>query len=413
MFENMTRNLSQTIQIKDTKLKCYLEEHVWQKMTGWCNAAKSEVSGMGLCKTIKGGFVVYDVFFPKQYGSSGYTELDDRALAKLQIELYNKKIPAEHFRFWWHTHYNFNVFWSGTDDGNATTLAKANGEWELSVVINQSGEYRCRADFFSKPHRMIDEKMHVLVDNIEVMTCKNSKKQGRNPRYKADVKRFVKPMSELPEKQKPKVMECTVNTPPPTHSHNHDYSGGYGHGGWWDFEDDAKPAYSDNKSEGMSFFNGKTGQWEAYQKKDDKQENCSKCGSRFCKDGYICEAGWKGKASEDKPKEKRYFELENGDAYGGYIYYESRLLDPKVYREMMAEMEAKIISSQSYESTTTKDICPCRQEDCVNQELCVHCDLCQGRMRALDGYCEDCYDIYVKNEGGVSGKKSESSEVTQ
>src|SRR4051812_27249037 len=129
MHENMQRDLSGAVQ-STSKVKCYLEEHVWHKMMGWCKAAKSEVSGMGLCKIVKGSFVVYDVFFPLQYGSSGYTELDDRALAKLQIALYNKKIPANHFRFWWHTHYNFNVFWSGTDDGNATTLAKANGEWE-------------------------------------------------------------------------------------------------------------------------------------------------------------------------------------------------------------------------------------------------------------------------------------------
>ncbi len=379
MQESRARNLDGTIE-SDSKVKCYLEEHVWHKMMGWCKAAKSEVSGMGLCKIVKGSFVVYEVFFPLQYGSSGYTELDDRALAKLQIGLYNKKIPADHFRFWWHTHYNFNVFWSGTDDNNATTLAKANGQWELSLVINQASEFRCRADFFKKVHPMVPEPVHVLIDNIEVFTCPNSKRQRRKPHYKSDVKRWVKDMSELPEKQKPKFNQCTtVNE-----YQGYDYAA----------SDRSKPSYA---GEFGNWFGERYGEW------GEVEEYCTKCASRFCINGSICEGklarGERG--SESKPKEKKYHELENGDDYGGYVWYNGFLLDPKDYKAKMATREETIEEmaervGKEMESRETKLTAPCicGDEACNSYDLCVHCDLCGGRCQAATGYCPGCWDYY-------------------
>lgn len=377
MHENMTRSLDNTIQI-NTKLECHLENHVWHKMMGWCKAASSEVSGMGLCKIVKGKFVVYDVFFPLQYGSGGYTELDDRALAKLQISLYNKKIPADNFRFWWHTHYNFNVFWSGTDDNNATTLARANGQWELSLVINQAGEYRCRADFFKKVHPLVSEPVHVLVDNMEVYTIKNSKRHRAKPHYKADVKRWVRPMSELPEKQKPKIEICAPinNWTPPTSTEN--YNG--------EFSDD----------------------WMYNRFSDiDENEYCPKCANRWCKSGSIC-----GERQAES-KGKTYHELKNGDDFGGFKFLNGLLVDPKDYASRAASMQREETLEEMTErigrEVKPEDICACEDDRCVNYELCIHCDLCGGRCRAGDGYCSGCFKAYELMLKGDKGAEPESA----
>lgn len=392
MFENMTRNLSNTIESK-AELVCHLENHVWQKMMGWCKSATSEVSGMGLCKIEKGVFKVYEVFFPLQYGSSGYTELDDRALAKLQIGLYKKKIPANHFRFWWHTHYNFNVFWSGTDDGNATTLARANGEWELSLVINQAGDFRCRADFFKKVHPLVDEKFHVMVDNMKVFTCPNSKRQRHKPHFKADIRKWVKPMSELPEKQKPKFTQCTPTTwtPPDASDDGFGYQGEFGD--YW--RDRTKKNYASQA-------------YEPY---------CMHCDNRFCDDGDICKKNKKG--SEDKKTiTKKYSELQDGDSYADFIFHKGHLLDPHVYRTMMQNLknndngEAKEESyeqmaeriDREVEEVSTHEFCACGDEQCKDYSMCVHCDLCQGRCQGATGYCPGCFNYYENVDGGINAE---------
>ncbi len=419
MFENKTRDLTKTIQIT-APLKCHLEEHTWHKMMGWCKAAKSEVSGMGLVKIVNNVFVVYEVFFPKQYCSSGYTELDDRANAKLQIALYNKKIPANHYRFWWHTHYNFNTFWSGTDDGNATTLAKANGEWELSLVINQSGDFLCRADFFKKIHPLVEEKVHVLIDNIEVLTCKNSKRYRHKPNFKSDVKRFVLPMSDLPDSQKPKLDQTSLIHMP---GHGHEFSGmadeyGYAgeYGNWWGYGDDKGEYWDSDKKEwkkradktaihNMQFFNGKTGKWE--DRVEENVERCKKCDSRFCQDGYICKKKYlvktlaQTKIDETKKDKTDIRKLKNGDNFGEYIYLDGLLVSKWQYDiETLKKESADSKSPDAPDKPETP--CPCGDERCVKQELCVHCDLCQGRCQAATGYCPGCYEFYVNQNKGVS-----------
>lgn len=164
-----------------------IQAHAWQKMYGWCRAAQSECSGMGLARIENdGSIVVYEVFFPKQYCSSGWTELDEEHLSALQQKLFLQGRDLAHFRFWWHTHYNFDTFWSGQDEKMAQTLAKTNGEWQLSIVINQKGDYRCRIDFI-KP-------INFVVDDIEVKVIPNDRKRKRKRNYKADVRKWVHPM---------------------------------------------------------------------------------------------------------------------------------------------------------------------------------------------------------------------------
>jgi hypothetical protein len=175
-------------------IKVLIERHVWQKIHGWCKAANSEVSGWALvCKDEKGNFVAYDAFLPKQQCSSGYTDIDDDAAAKLRYKLFKKGKPLEHFRLWWHTHYNFSVFWSGTDNNTAETLLKGNGDWLISLVVNQAGHYKCRADFLYPTH--------ITIDDLDVYLIKNSRKVKRKRNYKADIKRWVRPLGSDAKKK--------------------------------------------------------------------------------------------------------------------------------------------------------------------------------------------------------------------
>ena len=231
-----------------------IERHVWAKMFGWCRAAKSEVSGYGLVREDDGQLRVYDVFFPKQYCSSGYTEIDDKANLMLQKKLFQRgKISSTQndYLFWWHTHYNFGTFWSGTDDFNAKNLVKYSGTWGLSLVINQKGDHLCRLDSMRRFGKTID-----TIDNLDVYLTQNSQFRKRKRNFKSDINRWVHALSELPESQKSRGLYTTNEGPSntttalekvtdnkPTHINNYDsmeswYSGynGYNNRSWEGFD---------------------------------------------------------------------------------------------------------------------------------------------------------------------------------
>ena len=165
-----------------------VQSHVWKKIHGWCKAAKSEVSGLGLVRLTDKGMEVYDVFLPKQKCSSAYTELDDLATPRLITRLHKTKRATQDLRFWWHTHYNFGVFWSTTDDNNAREMVETNGDWLLSIVVNQAGDYRCRVDTV-KPVRATLDKLTVYISQD------GPKQESRKRNFKADIRKYVRPMT--------------------------------------------------------------------------------------------------------------------------------------------------------------------------------------------------------------------------
>lgn len=345
MQESEARSLGNAVELDAKHLKVLIERHCWQKMNGWCKAASSEVSGMGLAKIVDGSFVVYDVFLPKQYCSSGYTELDDRANARLQQRLYRMGKDLTHYRFWWHTHYNFNVFWSGTDDNNAEELARANGEWELSLVINQKGEWRCRVDFMKQIHPMLNYEAHYLVDQMEVLLIPNSTYRRRKRNFRSDIRRWVRPMEELPESQKPKM---SVSTYSPQSFPGFDYSKRDWEGEW------------DKKWMGGS--EDHHGDYENLWSKNEHE------------------------VEEKKNKDKLV-------TFGKYVLHKGKLVTWEKYHKL--KNDGKLDEEQP--------ICECENDLCFEYKMCVPCMQCGGRFQAATGHCAGCAKL--KEEATVCPDK--------
>lgn len=331
--------------------KVHIENHAWRKMFGWCRAAESECSGYGLVKLVDGVFVVYDVFFPLQYCSSGYTEIDDIANHRLQDKLSRKKIDPTHYRFWWHTHYNFSTFWSGTDHQNARQQVNYNQEWEVSLVINQKGDYRCRVDY--------ENPFSGTFDECDVYTIPNSRKQKRKRNFKTDVLRYVKTMAQMPDRQKPKFINvnegATVITPaytPPV---------------------DTGKSWNDN-SYNRDWENQWRSRWEARKDDEVKKDQAFLWGKHELE-----------KDVPSLPKEPVRF--------GRYVLHEGRLITEDSY--------ARIIAG----TTKEEEICSCGSLNCVNKSSCLPCMVCgTGRFQAQSGYCPTCYqDLVEKENGYVTG----------
>ena len=158
MKEDMRRTAGPRVNAHSSGIEVHVEQHVKDKMEGWCSAANSEVSGLFCVNLLNGIFTVYDVFLPEQQGSSGFTKMDGYATGRLYGYLQRKYGVSgmADLKGWWHTHYNFGVFWSGTDDDTAQSNAQLAEDWSLSIVINQKGDWLARVDVVSPIPVMVE-----------------------------------------------------------------------------------------------------------------------------------------------------------------------------------------------------------------------------------------------------------------
>lgn len=189
MKEDMRRTAGPVVPAHSKGIQVHVEQHVKDKMQGWCNAANGEVSGLFLTKLVDSIFHVYDVFLPEQWGSSGFTKIDGHASGRLYGYL-SRKYGFEgmgDLKGWWHTHYNFNVFWSGTDDDTAQKNAELAEDWGLSIVINQKGDWLARVD--------VIQPIRVMVDKLPITFVPNTKAHAKRD-YARDVAKWVKPFPE-------------------------------------------------------------------------------------------------------------------------------------------------------------------------------------------------------------------------
>lgn len=135
---------------------------VRQRLDAYIRHADIEVSGFGRVQARGNQLHIVELFLPKQYGNSGATRLDDRAVGMLLAELDD---PTE-LRCWWHSHAGFDKFWSMTDVDNIERLGRRT-PWLLSLESCHRGGYLARLDVF-QPLRLTIDRLPVFEyeDNV-------------------------------------------------------------------------------------------------------------------------------------------------------------------------------------------------------------------------------------------------------
>ena len=112
-----------------------------------------EISGLGEVEILPAGFLVTDLFLPRQRCYYTFTELLPDELARFLIAYVSRgKDPAK-LTFWWHSHAEMDVFWSPTDDYTARGF---HNDYMLSLVTNKAGDSLCRLDLFQPLTLTID-----------------------------------------------------------------------------------------------------------------------------------------------------------------------------------------------------------------------------------------------------------------
>ncbi len=98
-----------------------------------------EVSGLGTVVFDKeeNAYRVTDICLLDQEVGAAHTDIDDNAVAQA---VYETRDAEGELAFWWHSHVNMDVFWSGTDRNTMESIGK-NGLC-VAVVFNKKDEMR-------------------------------------------------------------------------------------------------------------------------------------------------------------------------------------------------------------------------------------------------------------------------------
>lgn len=144
------------------------------KIRAWTLAAPGEISGFGSLTEKVEGFntILYvdDVWLMEQNCGQGHSTISTAGIFKFMDR---QVAPDQNVRFWWHSHADFGLFWSGIDQATQYQLSET-AHW-LCLVTNKA---TCRegiagladslaAYFAAKPLRVGWNKLPIEVESIE------------------------------------------------------------------------------------------------------------------------------------------------------------------------------------------------------------------------------------------------------
>ena len=119
------------------KPKVYFRRDALEKIKYFVDKCSVECSGFGTVEKHKGYYIVTDVMLLPQRNGATSTEIDAEDMNRALYTLRNA--PGE-LNFWWHSHVNMGVFWSGTDDATIKQIGEQG--WCLATVFNKKNEMR-------------------------------------------------------------------------------------------------------------------------------------------------------------------------------------------------------------------------------------------------------------------------------
>jgi proteasome lid subunit RPN8/RPN11 len=109
-----------------------------EKIRWYVDKCDVEISGLGRIKKLpNGALFINKIYLLEQECTSGDTELDEDAVAKL---LFESREDEGEMMFWWHSHHDMGAFWSGTDYQCIQQLGKAG--MVVATVFNKKRETR-------------------------------------------------------------------------------------------------------------------------------------------------------------------------------------------------------------------------------------------------------------------------------
>lgn len=145
-----------------------IDNDVFQKVMHWVNKSEFEVSGLGTIRMEEPGIlrVVSAMLLPQKNGFT-HTDIEAEEVNKALFELRDQ--PGD-LRWWWHSHVNMSVFWSGTDMDTIKKIGA--GGWFACTVFNKKRETRSacwvqHGQIVNLPWKKEHEPQAVFLDELD------------------------------------------------------------------------------------------------------------------------------------------------------------------------------------------------------------------------------------------------------
>lgn len=126
----------------------------------YVHKCKFEISGLGNVRIINGIPTVTDIFLIEQENHSTETEMNPNAIGKCIYEHHKSGMEGD-LKFWWHSHVNMSVHWSGPDMDTITELTKHG--WFIHGVFNKKNEHKL-AYSNNEPFETFIDDVELLID---------------------------------------------------------------------------------------------------------------------------------------------------------------------------------------------------------------------------------------------------------
>lgn len=116
-----------------------IQQNTYDKIMYWINKTDKEVGGFGKVIYNKEDktFRIVDAYLLNQEVGSATTDIDADALCDLMVDTF--RVEGE-LKWWWHSHVDMAVFWSGTDKETIKEIGSQG--WCLATVFNKKFEMR-------------------------------------------------------------------------------------------------------------------------------------------------------------------------------------------------------------------------------------------------------------------------------
>ncbi len=117
--------------------KVIIDKMALEKIKYFVAKDHQECSGMGITRIVGDTIYVDDIKMLEQKNGAAHTDINEAAVTKLMFDWRERE---GNLNFWWHSHVNMGVFWSGQDEATIKQL----GQHGLCVasVFNKKGEIR-------------------------------------------------------------------------------------------------------------------------------------------------------------------------------------------------------------------------------------------------------------------------------
>jgi hypothetical protein len=150
-FETLDNN----VYVQDCPYRILIPENIWMKMIYLVKNCPTEMGGHLLIEEKDYKIIIKDILIPEQIGSHSEYIPNHRDLLK-----YPKALPL--VKGWFHSHVNFDAFWSGTDDETIKNSVSVFNKYCISIVMNKRNEYRIRLD--TKTEKYDNLPLNVILD---------------------------------------------------------------------------------------------------------------------------------------------------------------------------------------------------------------------------------------------------------